>query len=76
MTKLLKIVRDPIWQAVGVLVSIVAIFISTSAPTSQNGELAIIKTHSISFADYLLPSKLIKLKLPSESKDMDGATVD
>jgi hypothetical protein len=76
MNTFFKIIRDPIWQAAGVLVGIVSIFLTISTSTPLNGELAIIKTQSISFADYLLPSKLITLNLPSASKDMDGAIVE
>ncbi|HEY8037918.1 MAG TPA: hypothetical protein VIF37_20255 [Methylobacter sp.] len=76
MNTFLKIIRDPIWQAVGVLISVLAIFFTTSVPSPVNGELAIVKTQSINFADYLLPSKLIKLNLQKTSRDMDGAIVD
>jgi len=76
MKTLLRIIRDPIWQAVGVLVSVLGIFLATSNPSPANGELAIIRTHSIRFSDYLLPSKLLKLDLKKASKNMDEATVD
>lgn len=76
MSTFLKIIRDPIWQALGVLVSVLTIFITTSTPSPANGELAIVKTLSISFTDYLLPSKLIKLSSQKTSRDMDGAIVD
>lgn len=76
MYKFFKFMRDPIWQAVGVLVSVLIVFFTTSTPTPKNGELAIIKTQSIKFSDYMLPSSILRLNLPKSSQSMDGAIVD
>lgn len=76
MYKFFKFMRDPIWQAVGVLVSVLIVFFTISTPTSTNGELAIVKTQSIKFSDYLLPNSILRLNLPKSNQSMDGAIVD
>lgn len=76
MNHFLRIIRDPIWQAVGVLIGVLTLFFSTSTSLPINGELAIIKTRSVIFSDYLLPSKSITLNSQKLSRGMDGAIVD
>lgn len=76
MSDFLRFIRDPIWQAVGVLVGIIGIFLAISSPTQSSGELAIIRIQSINFSDYLLPPNILNFNLPESRKNMDGAIVE
>lgn len=76
MNRILSIIRDPIWQAVGVLVSVIGIFITLSTPSPSQGELAIVRVETINFGAYLLPDTLLRLNLQKEQQSMEGALVD
>lgn len=71
-----KALRDPIWQSVGVLITVLIFFISASTPTLQPSELAIVHMSNLKFNEYWLPSKRVKLTLQGTSHEIDKATVD
>jgi len=72
----LKVVRDPIWQAVGVVVGIIAMLLTFSQASVTTGELAIVKYTSIGFENYLLPSNSIRLQLKNTGQGLNDAVVD
>jgi hypothetical protein len=56
----MKYLRDPAWQALGVLVAIFAMFFSISNNIAP-AELSVIHSKTISFNEYLLPENRVKL---------------
>jgi len=75
MSTFLRIVRDPAWQAVGVIVAVVGIFISTASITKNSG-LAVIYSQTVKFREYWLPSKQIKVQVRGTSEDINRLQVD
>lgn len=68
----LKYLRDPVWQAVGALVAVIALFI-TVAPTEPaivgDSELSIIHTHGIKFDQFLISSDSIQIIAGKSKQD-------
>lgn len=68
---LLRILRDPIWQAVGALVGVLAIFlafVSRSGPS----ELAVFPYQTVPFSGYMLPDDRVKMLIKGLPSDINS----
>jgi hypothetical protein len=72
----IKFLRDPLWQALGVLVAVVAIFISIVSTAPFEGELSLVRYQTIKFSDYYLPNDRVKLIFGKTTKDFDKSVID
>lgn len=76
MNRILQILRDPIWQVVGVFIAVIAIFLSSSDVTTNKSELSVIPIRQIRMADHWLPNDHFKLLVQGSKKDMENAVLD
>jgi hypothetical protein len=76
MSSILRTLRDPIWQAIGALIGIIAIFVSVSGSPPSGGELAVVHFQKVKFGDYLLPVDRVKLLVQGSKQEFNEAVVD
>lgn len=78
MTLILKLLRDPVWQAIGALIGVIAVFVSlsTTPVATGGGELAVAHFRQESFSQYWLPNDRVKLNIKGSTKDLNNAVVD
>lgn len=78
MTLILKLLRDPVWQAIGALIGVIAIFVSlsTTPVATGSGELAVAHFRQESFNQYWLPNDRVKLNIKGSAKELNNAVVD
>lgn len=76
MNFVLKVMRDPIWSMLSVLVAILTIFVTTSQTTLNRKELTVVFDHQSKLANVLLPSDRFKLFLEGTTYDFERTTVD
>lgn len=74
LSRMLKILRDPVWGSIGVLIGFVGVFVAL-APNVP-GELAVIHVRHISSDDYLLPKDRIKLLVAGGEQQSQDFVVD
>ena len=74
--RFLSIIRDPIWQLVGVLVSVVALFVAITQTRIAPKEISIIYQYQNRLADRLLPGDKYKLLITDTKYDLERSTVD
>jgi hypothetical protein len=76
MATFLKRLRDPVWQAIGVLVAVIAIFLSTSTSVDKDAELSIVHVRKLKFSAYWLPAERVKLLIQGLAQDVENVEVD
>lgn len=76
MILLLRIFRDPVWQAIGTLIAILAVFVSVQQSPSSRGELSVVHWSRVKFTDYLIPSQRVQLLLQGTKRELDRAVID
>lgn len=75
MTSVMKVLRDPVWQSIGVLIAILALFISTSKVT-KDVELSIVHWNNMDFDTYWLPPDGINLQFKNKKEDINKIGID
>jgi hypothetical protein len=76
MQRFLILLRDPLWQAIGVFVSVLTLFISSIVTTNEKSELSLIHYQTIDFSEYYLPDAKIKLLIQGTAQNLDAARAD
>lgn len=71
----LRILRDTVWQSIGALISILAIFISVVTLPSSGGELAVIHNSRVKFDD-LIPGQRVQLLAQGLLQELNGTVID
>lgn len=75
-SRFFTLLRDPIWQLIGVLVAIVGLWGTTASTSKANAELAIYHYQKINFNEYLLPTDRIRMVLIGSNEELSRAVVD
>ncbi len=70
MKKLVELLRDPIWQGIGVLIAIIAIFLSTS--NSKSNEISIIPHETFKNLAEYFPDSKIKFTIEGETSNLSN----
>lgn len=70
-----RLLRDPLWQAVGALATLVAFFV-TWGPATNKSELAVVHTQQVKFRNYDLPASKIKFLIEGLPSDLEMVDVD
>lgn len=76
MATLLKYLRDPAWKAIGVLVAVIALFMSASTSAPNRAELSIVHLRNVKFSDYWLPAERVKLLIEGATQDLENVQLD
>lgn len=76
MSKFLKFLRDPVWQSIGVLVGVVAIFVSIAPSTKPLGNFSVIHWKKENFIDKWLPSNSVQLLIQGNKQELDNSVID
>lgn len=76
MSSVLRVLRDPVWQAIGALIGVIAIFVAISTAPPSGGELAVVHLQKIKFSEYMLPADRIKLLVQGSKQELNDAAVD
>lgn len=75
-TRVFSLLRDPIWQLVGVLVSVIALFVAITQTKITPKEILVVHQYQNRLADRLLPGNKFKLMITDTKYDLERSTVD
>lgn len=73
---MLKYLRDPIWQSIGVILALIVTFLTLNIKSDQKSELVIYPYSKIKFEDFRLPSDQVKLVIQGTKEEIKRAVVD
>ncbi len=76
MNLVLRILRDPIWQVLGVFVGVIALFVATTQTTSNRSELSVVHIRQTRMADYWMSGARIKLLIQGTKREIEKTVVD
>lgn len=76
MRNVLSFLRDPIWQALSVLVAIIAVFISTSQADLSPKELISVHVRQARLIDQWMPGKQVEIRIEGRNYDPSKAIAD
>ena len=70
MKKLVALLRDPVWQGIGVLIAVIAIFLSSS--NSKLNEISIIPNDTFTNLSEYFPDSKIKFMIEGETSNLNN----
>ncbi len=76
MDKILRLLRDPVWQAIGTFVAVIALIVTIAVSPQERAVLSIYHAHKIKFEEYWLPTDQIRLVLLGSKDEISHAVVD
>jgi hypothetical protein len=76
MQKILSILRDPIWQMLGVIVAVITIFISSNQTDSGTKDLVSIHIRQGRILDQWMPGSKIKILSQANTYDSEKVIAD
>lgn len=76
MKNIMRYLRDPVWQAVGALLAVIAILITLNTKNDQKAEVIVYAYHKIKFENFQLPSDRVKLVIQGTKEEISRAVVD
>lgn len=74
--RFLQVLRDPLWQFVGVLITLGGLWAATASTSKNKAVLSVYHFHQINFEDYRLPTDRIRLVLNGSNEEISRAVVD